>query len=141
MEETSLDDFLPADGEAEPSTGAARDDTTEEPGGEAGTEKSEAEPGEREPGGEDGKEKPGPEGVEEEPGAEARDGRPGERAAGEDREAVAPAADAASGGVDAGIATTYRYDPAGAACEACGETAPRRWRDDQRLVCLSCKGW
>lgn len=33
---------------------------------------------------------------------------------------------------------TWRAD---GACEACGATVERRWRDDGALVCVDCKGW
>ena len=38
--------------------------------------------------------------------------------------------------------STTAFDPDGAACEACGETVRRRWRDDDdALVCGACKAW
>lgn len=36
---------------------------------------------------------------------------------------------------------TYDYSPAGAACDACGESVTRRWRDDGDYVCDDCKEW
>ncbi len=39
------------------------------------------------------------------------------------------------------VAGTYRWDPDGAACAACGTAARTRWRDDDRWVCPSCKAW
>lgn len=42
---------------------------------------------------------------------------------------------------------TYAWSPAGDACDACGETADRRWRagegadDPDALVCPDCKEW
>ncbi len=37
--------------------------------------------------------------------------------------------------------STVAFDPDGAACEACGATVQRRWRDDGALVCGDCKEW
>lgn len=37
--------------------------------------------------------------------------------------------------------TTYAVDPAGAACERCGEVVTARWRADDGLVCPACKDW
>jgi hypothetical protein len=37
--------------------------------------------------------------------------------------------------------STTAFDPDGAACEACGATVRRRWRDDDALVCGDCKAW
>lgn len=36
---------------------------------------------------------------------------------------------------------TYRWDPAGVACPACGETVDRLWLDDGEQVCADCKAW
>ena len=36
---------------------------------------------------------------------------------------------------------TYRCQPAGATCEACGATTERQWRDDGQFVCPDCKSW
>lgn len=36
---------------------------------------------------------------------------------------------------------TYRWDPDGAPCAACGERAERRWRDGDAYVCADCKEW
>lgn len=42
---------------------------------------------------------------------------------------------------------TYAWSPTGDACDACGETADRRWRagegadDPDALVCPDCKEW
>lgn len=38
-------------------------------------------------------------------------------------------------------ATTYRWTPDGAACEGCGATVERRWRDGGAFVCADCKEW
>lgn len=38
-------------------------------------------------------------------------------------------------------APTYDYSPDGAACDACGESVTRRWRDDGDYVCADCKEW
>ncbi|MFD1511675.1 DUF7573 domain-containing protein [Halomarina rubra] len=37
--------------------------------------------------------------------------------------------------------STMDWTPGGAACAVCGESAERRWRDDEGLVCLDCKTW
>lgn len=37
--------------------------------------------------------------------------------------------------------TTYGWTPGGVCCEACGETAQRRWRDADAMVCWDCKEW
>lgn len=36
---------------------------------------------------------------------------------------------------------TYLWTPEGAACERCGETAARRWRCGDDVVCSTCKTW
>lgn len=36
---------------------------------------------------------------------------------------------------------TYRWDPEGVACAACGETVNRLWLDDGEQVCEACKEW
>ena len=36
---------------------------------------------------------------------------------------------------------TYRWQPDGAVCEACGEPTERGWRDDEGFVCPDCKSW
>lgn len=41
--------------------------------------------------------------------------------------------------VDA-VERTSRWDPDGV-CDACGESAPRRWMQDDALVCSDCKSW
>jgi hypothetical protein len=56
-----------------------------------------------------------------------------------------------SGGVDGDGATaaeevepavtTYAWHGVGAACDACGATVGRRWRDGDGLVCRDCKEW
>ncbi|WP_188980119.1 DUF7573 domain-containing protein [Halocalculus aciditolerans] len=38
-------------------------------------------------------------------------------------------------------AATYAFDPTGAPCEACGDRVPRRFRDENGLVCGDCKQW
>lgn len=54
-----------------------------------------------------------------------------------DDDAPAPAS-----GLDAGPAeSTMAWSPDGAACEDCGTTVERRWRDDGALVCEDCKEW
>ena len=52
------------------------------------------------------------------------------------------AADASVLDPDAEPATaTYRWQPDGAACEACGATTERQWLDDGAFVCPDCKQW
>lgn len=36
---------------------------------------------------------------------------------------------------------TCEWTPGGAACEACGATVERRWRDGAARVCADCKEW
>ncbi|QCJ45726.1 hypothetical protein [Haloprofundus sp. MHR1] len=38
---------------------------------------------------------------------------------------------------------TFRWSSTGAACDACGETVQRRWRDEETdgFVCIDCKPW
>ncbi|MFT4946557.1 MAG: formylmethanofuran dehydrogenase subunit E [Natronomonas sp.] len=38
-------------------------------------------------------------------------------------------------------AATATVSPGGTACDACGETATRRWHDDGQYVCRACKEW
>jgi len=65
----------------------------------------------------------------------AQDGVDSEQEA-DDSEAQATAVD------DAEPATpTYRWQPDGAVCEACGGTTERGWRDDEGFVCPDCKSW
>lgn len=40
----------------------------------------------------------------------------------------------------AAVSTTV-FTPEGAACESCGASVRRRWRDDGALVCADCKAW
>ena len=37
--------------------------------------------------------------------------------------------------------STYGWTPDGTACERCGATVNRRWRDGERFVCAECKSW
>ena len=37
--------------------------------------------------------------------------------------------------------STFVWSADGAACARCGAAATRRWRDDRKLVCPSCKKW
>ena len=54
----------------------------------------------------------------------------------------ATAVDSASAIGDAEPATpTYRWQPDGAVCEACGVTTERQWHDDEGFVCPDCKSW
>jgi hypothetical protein len=39
------------------------------------------------------------------------------------------------------VEPTYRWDPAGGDCAACGSRVDRRWRDDGHWVCADCKAW
>jgi hypothetical protein len=48
----------------------------------------------------------------------------------------APRAD----GVDPAVAT-YRWDPDGLECAACGSSVDRVWRQDDDHVCADCKEW
>ena len=52
----------------------------------------------------------------------------------------ATAVDSAVDDADPAIAT-YRWQPDGAVCEACGEPTERQWRDDDGFVCPDCKSW
>jgi formamidopyrimidine-DNA glycosylase len=45
-----------------------------------------------------------------------------------------------AGDADAAI-STYGWTPDGTACESCGETVNRRWRDERQFVCADCKPW
>lgn len=54
----------------------------------------------------------------------------------DDAEATSSSTDAVEPAVG-----TYRWDPDGAACAACGETAERLWSDDGEQVCEACKEW
>ncbi|GAA0248751.1 hypothetical protein ACFFQF_07230 [Haladaptatus pallidirubidus] len=36
---------------------------------------------------------------------------------------------------------TYDWTPGGVACECCGESVERRWRDEDEMVCANCKKW
>lgn len=36
---------------------------------------------------------------------------------------------------------TMRFSPDGAACDDCGVTVTRRWRDGDAFVCADCKAW
>lgn len=36
---------------------------------------------------------------------------------------------------------TYRWNPDGVACAACGETVERLWLDGDEQVCEACKEW
>ncbi|WP_256288830.1 DUF7573 domain-containing protein [Halobellus inordinatus] len=36
---------------------------------------------------------------------------------------------------------TYRWDPDGVECPACGNVADRLWSQDGRHVCVDCKDW
>ncbi len=64
------------------------------------------------------------------------EGRDDEGRDDEDRE------EGGNGVAEAGPATsTSTWNTDGADCERCGETATRRWRDGERLVCAECKEW
>lgn len=54
----------------------------------------------------------------------------------EDDESDGGAAD----GVTAAVTTSF-WTADGRACAACGESAPRLWRDGDALVCPDCKVW
>ena len=49
--------------------------------------------------------------------------------------------DPAAGLVVRPAESTMDWTPGGAACEACGTSVERRWRDGDRLVCAGCKEW
>ena len=36
---------------------------------------------------------------------------------------------------------TYRWQPAGSACENCGTSTETQWLDDGVFVCPDCKDW
>ncbi|WP_049971815.1 DUF7573 domain-containing protein [Haladaptatus cibarius] len=36
---------------------------------------------------------------------------------------------------------TYDWTPGGIACECCGESVEKRWRDEGEMVCADCKEW
>jgi len=74
----------------------------------------------------DGDEKPAP--GDDEPG----DG---------DEEETADDEETAEAGSPAPTAVTGAWAPGGAACDACGATVRRRWRDGAEMVCGDCKGW
>lgn len=50
------------------------------------------------------------------------------------------AADPGDESAGAAVSTTA-FAPEGAACESCGASVRRRWRDDGALVCADCKAW
>lgn len=52
-------------------------------------------------------------------------------------------ADAADSDTDAPspAVATYRWDPEGVDCAACGESVERLWNADEGFVCESCKEW
>ena len=65
---------------------------------------------------------------------------------------AATACDGATADADADVETTdatsvdpavptMRWSGAGAACDACGATVARRWRDGEAFVCADCKAW
>ncbi|PSP47418.1 hypothetical protein BRC75_09830 [Halobacteriales archaeon QH_7_69_31] len=37
--------------------------------------------------------------------------------------------------------STFAWSADGAGCARCGAVVTRRWRDDRKLVCPSCKTW
>ena len=43
-------------------------------------------------------------------------------------------------GVEPAVAT-YRWDPGGVECPACGRTVEQRWIHEGRHVCADCKEW
>lgn len=48
--------------------------------------------------------------------------------------------DGADADASAAVAT-YRWDPEGVDCAACGESAERLWNADGGFVCEACKEW
>ncbi|MHB9287058.1 hypothetical protein ACKVMT_08460 [Halobacteriales archaeon Cl-PHB] len=67
---------------------------------------------------------------------EADEGVADDAAAADARDASAP------GAADVDLAmSTATWTPGGAACEACGESAERRWRTDEGIVCVDCVDW
>jgi len=59
----------------------------------------------------------------------------GSESAGDDVDAESDADD------EGGAVSTTAFAPEGAACESCGASVRRRWRDDGALVCADCKAW
>lgn len=76
--------------------------------------------------------------------ADERDGSGEERGAHDSAATGAAPAEAAgettSDAVEPAVAT-YRFDPGGAACAACGAPVEARWLDEGRVVCTDCKEW
>lgn len=58
----------------------------------------------------------------------------------DDADAETEADDAEARTVEPAVGT-YRWDPDGVACAACGETVERLWSDDGERVCEACKEW
>lgn len=60
----------------------------------------------------------------------------------DDGESEAPEGDRdATGEEHAPAPITCEWRPDGSACEACGATVERRWRDGDARVCADCKEW
>lgn len=68
-------------------------------------------------------------------------GRDGDDA--DDADDADGSSDAAAADTDAPnpAVATYRWDPEGVECAACGESVERLWNADEGFVCESCKEW
>ncbi len=129
MRETSLDEFAGGD------DGAVTDDTVEEASSERPADGS-TDDGRHDADPADGRDDAGPSAGD---GAESADV---EAATG--RSARGESADGGVGDTESGVTpavSTFEWTPDGAACARCGETAARRWRNDEELVCSACKTW
>jgi hypothetical protein len=81
---------------------------------------------------------PGEDDSEQVPGEAEDEQDPPEREADDDECDVGEEPDESDTVDPAEPTATWRAD---GACEACGATVERRWRDDGALVCVDCKGW
>ena len=79
--------------------------------------------------------------------AEAGDGAGESAQHGDEDEAGDGVADAVGGEAEtpapepAAVTPTYRWDPDGGPCAACGGVAAERWQDEAGFVCADCKDW
>ena len=76
--------------------------------------------------------------TEEDPVDDNADG--GERAAAATQDDVASATKGDSDDTEPATAT-YRWDPDGVECPACGATVDRLWSSEAGQVCAECKEW
>ena len=58
----------------------------------------------------------------------------------DDTDATGSDAPVDGGGGEPAVAT-YRWDPGGVECPACGRTVEQRWIHEGRHVCADCKEW